>query len=421
MKKIICLLLLFYGRLNAQTVTLSDCYGWAQSYFPLSKQKALIKETNALNINTLEKNLLPQIDLNAQATYQSDVTQFPVRLPNVEVTPLSKDQYKVAFDARQIVWDGGIINMQKSVINSATDVENQKVEVELYKIKERINQLYFSILQVEENVKLIDLLKTDVGGKIKKIQGAVDNGVALKMTIQALEAENLKADQRIIELKSAKSAAIKVLTILTNQEFTESTKFEKPIIDNETAIGLKVNRPELVLFDLQKKQIDQMVKVKSLTGYPRLFAFGTGGYGRPGFNFLKNEFALYGLVGLKMTWNISELYAKTIKNDLQVFKINQQSLDIQRDIFMMNTKMTMQQQSEDMVKYQQLIEKDRQIVALRQKIKATASVQLENGVLTASEYLSELNAENQAMQNLVLHELQLLMTRVNLKTVTNEN
>ena len=422
MKKIVFFLLLFSLKTTAQSVekiTLEDCYQWAQTAYPMAQQRSLIQQSNQLSTNTLQKNYLPQIELNAQASYQSDVTQFPIKLPNIEVTPLSKDQYKMTLDVRQIIWDGGVIKMQKNVLQSTADVETQKVEVEINKLKDRINQLYFNVLQIDENVKLIDLLKNDLANRIKKLEGAVANGTALKMTIQTLEAENLKADQRLIELKSARSATINMLNLLINKTLDDKTVFEKPTILPNSNIGLQVqNRPELTLFDLQKKQIDQQITVKSLSNAPRFMAFATGGYGRPGFNFLKNEFSFYGMGGLSFKWNLTDFYSKTLKNDIQIFKINQQLIDIQRDVFLLNTTIALRQQSEEINKYQQLIEKDRQILTLRQKIKATTAVQLENGILTANDYLIELNAENQAQQNLVLHQLQLILAHINLRTTT---
>ncbi len=419
MKKIFLFFILLsniaFGQ-NIERITLDECYRLAQENFPMVRQRGLIREANALNVNSLKNNFLPQIELNAQATYQSDVTAFPVNLPNVEITPLSKDQYKATLEVKQILWDGGVIKMQEKVLNTTTEVDIQKVEVETAKLKERVNQLYFNVLQLDENEKLIDLLKSDLAARIKKMEGAVDNGVALKMGLQTLQAEDLKADQRIIELKSARSASIQMLNLLIAKELDDKTVFEKPTPQYESLVGAQISRPELTLFDLQKKQIDQTVKVASLKNYPRLFAFATGGYGRPGLNFLKNDFAFYGIGGIMFKWNLADLYSKTLKNDLQILKNNTQIIDIQKDIFLLNTKVVVKQQSAELTKLDKLIEKDRQILNLREKIKQTASAQLENGVMTANDYLIELNAESQARQNLVLHELQLLNAQVNLKT-----
>lgn len=419
MKKILLYLVLISNTVFGQSIeriTLEECYRLAQENFPMVRQRGLIREANALNVNSLKNNYLPQIELNAQATYQSDVTSFPVKLPNVEITPLSKDQYKATLDVKQILWDGGIIKMQEKVLNTTTEVEMQKVEIEVAKLKERVNQLYFNILQLNENEKLIDLLKSDLAARIKKIEGAIANGIALKMSLQTIQAEDLKADQRIIDLKSARMAAIEMLGLLIAKELDEKTVFEKPTPQYENLIGVQINRPELTLFDLQKKQIDLTVKVSSLKNYPRLFAFATGGYGRPGLNFLKNDFEFYGIGGITFKWNLADLYSKTLKNDLQVLKNNAQIIDIQKDIFLLNTNIVVKQQSAELTKLEKLLEKDRQILNLREKIKETASAQVENGVMTANDYLIELNAESQARQNLVLHELQLLNAQINLKT-----
>ncbi len=419
MKKILLFFILLSNAIfgqNIERITLEECYRLAQDNFPMVRQRGLIRDANVLNVNSLKNNYLPQIELNAQATYQSDVTSFPVKLPNVEITPLSKDQYKATLEVKQILWDGGIIKMQEKVLNTTTEVDIQKVEVEIAKLKERVNQLYFNILQLDENEKLIDLLKSDLSARIIKIEGAVANGVALKMSLQTLQAEDLKADQRIIELKSARTASLQMLNLLIAKELDDKTIFEKPTPYNESLVGVQISRPELTLFDLQKKQIDQTVKVSSLKNYPRLFAFATGGYGRPGLNFLKNDFAFYGIGGVTFKWNLADLYSKTLKNDLQILKNNTQIIDIQKDIFLLNTNVVVKQQSSEIDKLEKLIDKDRQILSLREKIKLTASAQLENGVMTANDYLLELNSESQARQNLVLHELQLLNAQINLKT-----
>lgn len=418
MKKYIIFLIFFTSESVAQTrLTLEECYQLAQQNYPLVRQRELVKSSNLLSINTLEKNYLPQIELNAQATYQSEVTSFPIKLPNIEVEPLSKDQYKATLDARQLVWDGGVIAKQREVLKAGSNVELQKVEVEVAKLKERVNQLYFNVLQVEENIKLIDLLKSDLGARIKKIQAGIDNGTVLKRDLQTLEAENFKADQRIVELKSMKQASIRMLKILLNKDIDAQTIFERPILrGDDSASSLKFNRPELTLFDLQKQQTDKQLKIMELKNFPRISAFATLGYGKPGLNFLKNEFSTYSLGGVIFKWNLSDFYTKTLRNDLDIIKINTQIIDIQRYVFLQNTNMILEQQSEEVQKLNALIETDKKILDLRGKIKTTAAVQLDNGISTANDYLIELNAEAQAREQLALHELQLLQAYVNLKT-----
>jgi outer membrane protein TolC len=420
MKRLLFFILLYTASLTAQTVdkvTLDDCYTWASSNYPVAKQRGLIKQNTALSINTLEKNLLPQIELNAQGSYQSEVTTFALDIPGVKgPTPLSKDQYKATLDVKQVIWDGGVIAMQKKVLGASEQVETQRIEVEIAKLKERVNALYFNILQADANAEILQSLKKDLATRKIKADAAVLNGVALKRDVQTLQVEDLKADQRLTELQLARAAAIRVLGLLTGKSLAENTVFERPILRGSSDIGLQIDRPELRLFDLQKSLIDEQIKVYSLKNFPRIMAFGTAGYGRPGLNFLKNEFRPYALAGVMFKWNLTDFYSKTLNNDLQQIRNNAQVIDIQRDVFLLNTKSVMEQQSAEITKWQSLIATDRQIVSLREKIKASATAQVENGTLTTNDYLIELNAESQARLNLALHELQLLLSQINLKT-----
>jgi outer membrane protein TolC len=427
MKRLLFFILLYTASLTAQTVdkiTLDDCYTWSADNYPLAKQRGLIKQNNALSINTLEKNLLPQIELNAQGSYQSEVTVFSLDIPNVKgPTPLSKDQYKATLDVKQIIWDGGVIAMQKKVLNANEQVEIQRIEVEIARLKERVNALYFNVLQADANIDILKILKKDLASRKVKAEAAVLNGVALKRDVQTLQVEDLKADQRLTELQSARAAAVRMLGLLTGKSLSENTVFERPSLrgtkqegDN---IGLQIDRPELKLFDLQKTLIDRQLDINALKNFPRIMAFGTAGYGRPGLNFLKNEFRPYALAGVSFKWNLTDFYSKTLKNDLQVIRNNAQVVDIQRDVFLLNTKSVMEQQSAEITKWQSLIETDRQIVALRGKIKESATAQVENGTLTTNDYLIELNAESQARLSLELHQLQLLLAQITLKTTVS--
>ncbi len=423
MKQLIFFMLLGATSLTAQNtdkITLDACYNWASDNYPIAKQRGLIKQNTALTINTLEKNWLPQIELNAQGSYQSEVTTFSLDIPNVKgPTPLSKDQYKATLDVKQIIWDGGVIALQKKVLEANGAVENQRVEVELARLKERVNALYFNVLQADVNVDIIQVLKKDLAARMKKTEAAVASGVALKRDVQTLQVEDLKAEQRLTEIRSARSAAVRMLALLTGKSLSENTTFERPILRGASDISLQIDRPELKLFDLQKSLIDRQLEINALKNFPRIMAFGTAGYGRPGLNFLKNEFRPYALAGVSFKWNLTDFYSKTLKNDLQQIRNGAQVIDLQRDVFLLNTKSVMEQQSADIQKWQALIESDRQIVALRGKIKESATAQVENGTLTTNDYLIELNAESQARLNLDLHQLQLLLAQINLKTTTN--
>ncbi len=408
--------------LNAQTsVSLNECYEWARAAFPLLKQKDIVAANAVLQAKNASLLYLPQASLNAQATYQSAVTEFtlPIKIPGFEPNPPSKDQYKATLDVQQIIWDGGAIAQQKQNIAASSATETQRIEVEAYKTKERINQLFFSVLQIDENIKLLQTIQSDLATRIKKTTALVENGTSLKSPLYSLQAENLKNEQRVLELLSQRAASIGVLNVLMNKNLAADAVLTRPDAAANIAIApdLAVARPELKLFELQKSAIDQQVKLTSLKNYPRVQAFGTVGYGKPALNFLKNEFEPYGIGGIQFKWNLQDLYNPTLKNELQILKANKDIADLQRTQFVQATQANAKQYTEEITKLQMLIVKDKEIIALREKIKAAASAQLDNGVINTVDYLLELNAENQAKQNLILHDIQLLAAKVYLQTL----
>lgn len=388
------------------TLTLEQCYEAARNNFPLIKQKALIEQSKDFSIANVRSGFLPQVSINAQATYQSDVTQIPIAAPGFNIEPLSKDQYKVYGEVSQSLYDGGTIREQKAITETNARVENQKLEIELYKIKERINQLFFGVLLVDEQTAQIELLQKDLQSSIARIESAVRNGTAFKMSVDLLQAEYLKAAQRIIEAQSMRQAYITMLGYFINQPINESTQLVKPtVLSFEEQPTL--TRPELTLFNYQSEMLGAQFKLGQTRTLPRVGLFLQGGYGRPALNQLKNEFGTYYLGGIRLNWSLSGFYNS--KRDKQLLDLNMQQVNAQKEAFVFNTNLVTQQQKQELTKLQKLITVDDQIIALRTGIKKTVEVQQENGVITTNDYLRELNAEDLAKQNKLLHEMQLLM------------
>lgn len=414
MKNVIGGCLLFWAHIAAAQVpktSLDFCQSAAAQFYPIAQQKDIIARVNALSINTLEKNLLPQIEFNAQATYQSEVTQ----LPGGAVPPLSKDQYRATLDVKQIIWDGGVIAKQRDWLKTRAALETEKVAVEMNKMTDKVNQLYFNVLQIDENIKLLNLLIAELNTRQKRVQAGIDNGIAIRTNNDALEAEKLKSEQKIIELQSQRQTVVETLALLTNQPFNAQTVFERPSEMRLANPVINPDKPELKVFDWQKKQLEQSVKMAALKRFPRLFAFASGGYGRPGYNFLRNEFDFFGIAGVSLKWNVSDLYTKNIDNELNVLKSEAQAVSLQKEAVLLNVKAAVQQAQNDIQKAEKLMATDKKIIALREKIKTVAAAQLDNGATTVNEYLTEVNAENQAKQYLVLHELQWLLAQIQLK------
>lgn len=414
---IFLLVLVIGGLTNAvlaqsnNTLTIEDCYQLATKNFPLVKQMALIEKTKQYSLENASKGYLPQLSINGQGTYQSEVTE--VKIPNVTTTSLSKDQYKIYGEVYQSLIDGANIKQQKELTKANTEAEQQKIEVELYKLKDRINQLFFGVLLIDAQIAQTDLLKKDIQSGIDKTNAAIANGTALKSNADNLKAELLKADQRTIELKSSRKGYTDMLAIFIGKTIDENTKFTTPATQ---VIKPTINRPELKLYEVQKKSFDVQNKLITARNLPKIGLFFQGGYGRPALNQLSNDFATYYIGGLKLNWNFGGLY--TAKSDRALLKINQQSIDVQKEVFLFNTNLSLSQQNSEVTKYQQLISTDNEIIVLRAKVKETAKNQLANGTITTNDYLTYVNAEDQARQNLLLHQVQLSLAQYNYQTTS---
>lgn len=415
MEKLKYIFLFFIGLINAQEIiTLEQCYQWSRENYPLIKKQELIKKAEQYTTENALKGWLPQVNITAQATYQNDVTQFPVKLPNVNVEPLSKDQYKVFADVSQTIYDGGNIRNQKNLAKIQSEVQTIQTEVELDKLKERINQLYFGILQTNKQWTQLQFTKLDIKEGIKKAEAQLKNGVIFRSNLDVLKAELVKIEQKEIELQAIKQNFVQMLSYFIKKNIDENTQLETP---EKILLSKNNNRSELKLFDVQKQLLETQRKIINTKNTPKLGAFFQGGYGKPGFNMLKNEFDLFYIGGIRLNIPISGFY--TQKNDLALLENQSQEIEIQRENFLFNQNFIEIQQRNDLEKIQNLIDKDNELIELRKNIKTASLAQLENGVINTNDYLREVTAEEQAILTKITHEIQYLLTQYNLKANLN--
>lgn len=400
----------------AESLSLDSCYAMAMRNYPSIKQYELIHQSEEYTLENVSKGYFPQVSINGQATYQSDVTQ--IELSNTVPLPfsfptMSKDQYKIYGEVVQPVTDLFTINEQKEMVKASGNVETAKADVDLYKLRERINQLFFGILLIDEQVKQVELTIGDLQAGIDKTNAAIANGVALKRDLDLLQAELLKARQRITELKASRKTYSEMLALFINRPVGENVRMEMPLV---LVLSSDIKRPELTLFQNQKNIFDIQRRLVIARTLPRFSLFLQSGYGRPGLNMLSNEFDFYFIGGLRLNWNLSTFY--TYRNDRQLLSVQQRALDIQSEVFVFNTRLALAQQNTEIEKLRELIAMDNEIIALRTDVKSSAQGQLANGTMTANEYVSYVNAEEKAKQDRAIHNVQLLMAQYNHKTAS---
>ncbi|GHV17272.1 transporter [Bacteroidia bacterium] len=414
---LITLLLICSTAYTQAILTLDGCHQKAMDNYPLIKQYGLISLTEQYSLENISKKYLPQFSLNGQATYQSDVTKIPIDLsslpiPNAEIPTMKKDQYKATVDATQLIWDGGTINALKQVTKANTDVEKQKIEVGIYSIKEKVNQLYFGILVIDEQLKILDLTEATMKANKDIARSMFNNGVAMQSDLDQIDVELLNIGQNRTEQLSMRQAYLSMLGLFIHQELDNKTILQQPA--GNIAYG-NITRPELSLYQSQRLLLDKQESSITAKNLPQIGLFAQGGYGRPGLNMLDTKFKLFAIGGVKLSWNFGNLYTKS--NERKLIANNKNSIDVQQDVFLFNTNVQLTQQQSEIQKTQKLLAKDNEIIQLRNRIRKTSESKYKNGVYQTNELIRDINAENQAMQAKALHNIQYLISIYNYKYI----
>lgn len=397
-------------------LTLEECQHSAQTNYPLVRQYGLIEKAREYNLENAGKGYLPQFTISGKATYQSDVTKLPVDVPGIDIKSMPKDQYQVMLEVSQNIWDGGDIRSKKQLTQATSEIDRGKQEVDMYAQNDRVNQLYFGILLLDEQLKQNQLLQEDLGRTHQLVSNYMANGIANQSDLDAVSVEILNTKQKRIELESSRQAYLSMLSIFIGKEIASGTTLEKPT-DTFESTSLVNNRPELRWFDAQGGQLNVQESSLKTRFRPRFALFVQGAYGNPGLNMLKDDFSAYYVAGVRMSWNFGSLY--TLRNDRRLIDNNRRKLETSRDVFLFNTNLQSTQQSSAIQSMRRQMVDDDEIIRLRVNIRKAAEAKVENGTLTVTDMLREITAENLARQTKALHEVQLLMNIWNLKYTLN--
>ena len=387
------------------------CYDSAVSKYPLSQQFELLTMSNELKRKNIGKNFLPKLMLNGQAHYQSDVTKIPVSdipIP-IEFPVLDNDWYKISLDVSQTIYDGGTTSQLKNVEDVNLKIDKKNVEVQLYALKERVSRLYLNVMLLREGKKTLLLLKENLKSKLSEVESGVSNGVILASNADILKAEIIDVEQKITETEIGTLALYKSLNELTGFDLNEKTVFMAPA--PEININMyKNNRLEYSLMTLQQTKIEALKESASTKRLPRLSAFGQAGYGRPGYDMLNDQFDDFYMIGLRLNWNIYDW--NHTKNEKKILDIQKDIVTTNKEAFDKNLRVELQSKIAEVRKYEEMIKRDNEIIELRKKIVKAYSSQLDNGVITSTEYLTQVNEEAKAALNLTTHKIQLIKAKL---------
>ena len=400
---------------------IDDCQLKARENFPLIRKYRLIEQAKEYSLLNASKAYLPQFQMNARATYQSEVTSIPITLPpGMEIPILKKDQYQLTLEASQLLWDGGAVRSQEKMTEAGSEVETRQVAVDVYALEDKVNQLFFGILSFDAQLEQNRILQDELQRNYTTIASYMANGIANQADLDAVKVEQLNARQIRTKIQSARKAFVEMLAIMTGEKLSEDVQLEKPNVDDayrKTFLSTGINRPELQLFEAQNQWFDSQKALIKSSLMPKIALFLQGGIGRPGLNMLSNEFRPFYIGGVRLSWNFGALY--TQKNDLQKIEINKNRTNVQRDLFLYQLNLTTTRENRNIQGLRELMKDDDEIIALRENIRKSAEAKVANGTLTVTDLVQEISRENLARQARATREIDLLIALYNMKYAMN--
>ena len=410
--------------LSAQT--LDECQQAAERNYPLIRQYGLIEKTTQLTVANIQKGWLPQVSASAQATLQSDVMTWPNEMKGmlgqmgVNFEGLKKDQYKIGLDVQQTVFDGGAIKSQKEIARHQGEVQRAQNEVNLYYVRKRVNEMYFGLLLIDEQIQLNMDLQEVFSANEKKLTSMLKGGTAAESDYQNVKAERLNVVQQMTGLQAQRQALVRMLSAFCGIEVKEVVKpnSQLSIVNSQ----LEGQRPELRVIDAQLKLADAQEKALDVALMPKLGVFAQGYYGYPSYNMfedmLQHRFSWNGMVGARLTWNIGGLYTR--KNDKAKLNVQRETFNVQRETFLFNNNLEQIQQNENIERYRKLMADDDEIITLRSSIRKAAESKLSHGIIDVNDLVKEINNENAAKVQQTMHEIQMLKEIYDLKYTINQ-
>jgi outer membrane protein TolC len=419
MKKKILILFVFLAPFTVYSqkiLTLKECYEKAYAVAPVTAEKEAYNNIWQLKDKNLSRGWLPTLDANGSFIYNSSVVDMTDVLGSLPVPgiadlikPLPHEQYKITVDINQVIYDGGAIKGARAIEKADLNINEKQTETDLYKLRGQINGYYFNLLLLNRQKELLNNYLELISKRILSLQSALNQGVILKSDIDVLSSEKIKLEQQLRENEIRKASLLKILSGLIGTEIDASAQFVLPSPGEELSDELL--RPELQIFDLRREQLNASLQVIQSKRMPKAFGFATLGYGNPpGSNFFKDEFAPYYIIGAGVKWNIFDW--NKVKNEKQVISLQQNIIDNRKSDLTDNLKRLLDAKSAEISSLRSLIESDSELIEIRKRITAAAESQYENGTITATEYMNEMNSEKQALINYEIHKINLAMAQI---------
>ena len=405
-------------------VTLDECRRLAREHYPEIRQYDLVRRTEEYTLSNARRAWLPQLSFAAQATWQTEVPSFPNALAGmlaqqgIDMPGMNKDQYKAALELNQTLWDGGKSEADKRIARAEAAEQARSADVDLYALQGRVDNLFFGILLLDERIAQTQLTLDLLRSNLEKVRALQRNGVAMQSDADAVEAELLTVNQQLTQVTASRDSYRRMLEIFTGRPLG-GEQLERP--DASEPRSMESSRPELALFDATADKLTAQERLVKAATRPHFGLFAQGYYGYPGMDYFQSmmspDWSWNAMAGVKMSWNFGAYYTR--KNSLAKLRTAKEQVEMQREIFLFNTRLQTAEESGDIARLRKALADDDRIVALRRSVREAAESKLRNGVIDTDDLLRKITDEAAAATARSAREIELLKTIYELKHTIN--
>jgi len=399
--------ILFFITSQAQILTIDQSYQLAIENYPLIKQYELIEKSKEYTLSNANKAYLPQISLTAIEGYVFG--DFPSLGGSGND---SKFKFIGLGQVNQVIWDGGATKTQKKIINASSEIDKASLEVSLYDLRSRVNQLYFGVLLIDEQLKQLQIQNSIIANNIDKVKKLHENGLAYKTDVDEMKAEQLNLSRQKKDFEYTKSGYQTMLSYLIGKNINQE-KLGRPL--NSSSIDTIIKRPEQQLFANQRNLVNAQSDMQKVSLMPKVGLLGAGIALAPGINLGANKISTVGVAGLSVGWDVNGLYKNS--NEKQLKEQNLKKIELQEETFLFNTRFQMNQKTADIERQKAILKDDDEIVKLRQTIREGYQLKYDTGAGPLIDLLNATEKEGNARAEKALHEIQLLMTEYEYQTI----
>lgn len=401
--------------LKAQTsISLNDLYEKISTDYPTAKKQEIEAKIATLNAQIAGANLYPELIISGRASYQSEVTEFQAGA--ISPPAISKDQYNISLGLNQVLFDGGRTRSLSELAKISGEISQANLEVEIWNVRRQLDEVFFNTILLQKQLETTNVLLKDLNEQLELVRSRVKNGVLLPGNEYVMQAEILKIKQRKIQINEAIKAGYQVINFITGMEVSEQTTLELP--EEEGLVNLEIEeiqRPELMMFDAQKKMLGVQDKINSTQKLPQISAFANTAYGRPGYNVFDDDLHVYWMIGLKANWSFKSFRNSDKKSS--IVELEQQNVSASEDAFSRQVQSGLAKVRGQISAIEEQIKLDREVIELRKKVAEEKKNELQQGIITSTEYITELNAHNKSQLDLNLHQIQLLQAKNEYKSI----